>query len=79
MKNNFKTNGNFETRESVMEVIPFYFNDTNSNISICAFVDGLVSINVTFGNGKGWDSLEEDIKRETELSYMLGDYSMGYM
>lgn len=78
MKGKFEISGIFSTKKDVMEVIPFWFNEDNSDISVCMFIDGVVTISVVFGNGKGWNNLEEDLKRETEYSCQLGDYTLGY-
>ena len=79
MKEKFEIDGKFSTKQDVLEVVPFYFNEDNSNISVCMFIDGLVTITVVFGNGKGWDTIEEDLRRETELSCQWGDYTLGYV
>ena len=74
----FKVNGIFSCAEDVLSVVPFCFNDTNSDIDVCMYIDGLVSIAVCYGTGKGWDTLDEDLQRECEYSNLWGSYTMGY-
>lgn len=69
--------GYFKNKEQVVAVLPFFFTEENSNIAVESFIDGDVSIYVAFGNGKGWETLESDLARETRISQAWGNYTLG--
>ena len=70
--------GLFGSVEDIISALPFCYNETNSDIAVEMFIDGEVTITVTFGTGKGWDNLEKTLSEETEKSFAWGAYTMGY-
>lgn len=56
-----------KSKEDILKELPFPYNEDNSNISIiAAHSDGNIDISVKFGTGKGWDTLEDDMREAME-------------
>lgn len=77
--NKFETTGLFFTKEAVASVLPFFFNEENSDITVEPFIDGEISVTCEFGSGKGWDTLGQSIKEAVAISDDWGKYTMGYI
>lgn len=74
----FTTTGIFSDKTSVLEVIPFYFNEDNSDIFVTSELDGEIAITVCFGTGKGWDVLNKTLEEASNHSMAMGAYTLGY-
>lgn len=73
----FEISGFFGTVADVLAVVPFCFNEDNSDIVLESFIDGDVTVIVTFGTGKGWSELATTLKEATESSFDWGNYTLG--
>ena len=59
--------GTIKCKEDIIKKLPFPYNEDNSDISIIAAHSyGDIDISVKFGSGRGWDTLENDMREAIE-------------
>ena len=63
-----------EIMTELLQQYPFCFNQSNSDIYVQPCGNCEIAISIEFGNGKGWNTLDEAAKKASRISHEWGEY-----